>query len=385
MFSILIAGGFVKVRSARAIVQSLSTLGIVALMTVGLVPASNAQAAATPDSGISAGGTVVTGTVSPVVHLSQPSAGSQWVVTMGDDGNVYAWGRQDNGAFNPASKQWQRPTLMTNASDKGFTRVIAGSTTAYGLSTSGEVFAWGSNSYGQIGDGTVGTSTSTVPDPVKVQLPDGVIVDVISASGQNVLVIGSDGITYAWGTNSNGQIGDGAVGGNRPLPTPVQMPTGVTFTSVVSGGTSSYGLGSDGRVYAWGLNASGQLGDGTTTNRSVPVEVKLPLDKTYVEIAASPLVGGFARADDGSVYAWGANDKGQLGIGTTSNRQATPHRFLFPRESRSLSSRTALPPASEQSPPKVTFTLGATTPGGRSVTEPQRPDSLRRRFLCLSE
>src|SRR5690606_37509516 len=141
------------------------------------------------------------------------------------------------------------------------TSISGGSAHSVALGSDGNAYAWGSNTFGQLGDGT-NTSSNT---PVQVQAPAGDTFTSISAGENHSVALGSDGNAYAWGRNTFGQLGDGT---NTSSNTPVQVqaPAGVPSTSISAGSTHSVALGSDGNAYAWGRNIYGQLGDGTNTS-----------------------------------------------------------------------------------------------------------------------
>ncbi|MBI0145346.1 MULTISPECIES: RCC1 domain-containing protein [Bifidobacterium] len=216
-----------------------------------------------------------------------------------------------------------------------FTRV-SGSTydsmNTFGFSlavgSDGNAYAWGDNRYGQLGDGTRTSRTA----PVKVEKPTDAPADFtyvqVSAGGQHSLALGSDGYVYAWGSNANGRLGDGTTT-RRTTPVKVEKPTDApadfTYVQVSAGCRHSLALGSDGKTYAWGYNYLGQLADGTETDQTTPVKVvppaDTPADFTYTQVNA----GGYhslALGSDGNAYAWGDNRNGQLGDGTTTHRTA---------------------------------------------------------------
>ncbi|MDT7511785.1 InlB B-repeat-containing protein [Bifidobacterium sp. H6bp9] len=212
---------------------------------------------------------------------------------------------------------------------------------SYGFSlavgSDGNAYAWGDNWYGELGDGTTTQRTT----PVKVSKPEGTPADFtyvqVSAGSRHSLALGSDGNAYAWGWNDNGQLGDGTTS-QKTTPARVGKPTGTptdfTYTQVSAGQYHSLALGSDGNAYAWGKNASGQIGDGTTTDRNTPVKVgkptDAPADLTYTQVSA----GGFhslAVGSDGNAYAWGDNGNSQLGDGTET-RRTTPAKVGKPTD-----------------------------------------------------
>ena len=184
--------------------------------------------------------------------------------------------------------------------------------TSFGLAigSDGNVYAWGLNSSGQLG---IGTTTSSLT-PVKVALPSGITAKEIFAGPAFSLAIGNDGNIYAWGSNGTGQLGNGTKT-NSSVPVMVSMPSGVTATAISAGSSFSLAIGSDGNIYAWGGNGYGQLGNGTKTNSSVPVLVSMPSGVTGKVIAGGRLFSS-AIGSDGKVYAWGDNLYGELANGT---------------------------------------------------------------------
>lgn len=181
------------------------------------------------------------------------------------------------------------------------------------ISPGGAVWTWGSNGFGQLGDGT--TQARPTPGPVPG------LDDVVDLHGgrEHVIALRGNGTVWVWGSNGEGQLGLGTTV-NRPSPT--QVPGLAGATAVETGHNFSLALMSDRTVRTWGLNADGQLGDGSTTLRRSPVQV------TGLSTATAVAAGrnmSYALRADGTVVAWGRNDEGQLGDGTTV-RRTTPVR-----------------------------------------------------------
>lgn len=179
--------------------------------------------------------------------------------------------------------------------------------------------AWGLNNEGQVGDGT--TTDRDTPRPVT--LPNGGQIEVISVDGgdRHSIALAPDHRTiYTWGSNSNGQLGDGTTTDSL-YPVKVELPLapGATVNSISAGNSHSLASTTDGQVWAWGRNSSGQLGDGTTTDRHKPVRVLQTASMTVVSGggAHSLALGQGGRG----VYAWGSNQFGQLGDGTATDRR----------------------------------------------------------------
>ena len=171
------------------------------------------------------------------------------------------------------------------------------------------LWAWGKNSDGQLGDGT--TTNKTTP----VKIMDNVVST--SAGGRHSLTIKNDGSLWAWGYNSDGQLGDGTTTNKT---TPIKIMDGVVSTS--AGVLHSLAIKNDGSLWAWGYNSDGQLGDGTTTNKTTPVKI---MDN--VVSTSAGLYHSLAIKNDGSLWAWGYNNCGQLGDGTTTKKN-TPVKIM---------------------------------------------------------
>ncbi|HEY2944633.1 MAG TPA: chitobiase/beta-hexosaminidase C-terminal domain-containing protein, partial [Vicinamibacteria bacterium] len=184
----------------------------------------------------------------------------------------------------------------------------------------GHAWAWGYNGYGQLGDGT--TTQRNVP----VQVTGLTNVTAVAAGIYHTLALTSDGKVWAWGYNGYGQLGDNSLT-SRSTPAEVLSPSTDppwVVTAIAAGEYFSLALDSNGTVWAWGLNSSGQLGDGSTLQRNRPVQVaSFGTGLTATAIAAGG-THALAVVSDGTVRAWGANWSGQLGNNTWNNTSSLP-------------------------------------------------------------
>lgn len=231
------------------------------------------------------------------------------------DGTVWSFGANASGQLGDGTATG-RSTPVQVAGLTGVTAIAAGSAHSVALKSDGTVVAWGMNSYGQLGDGT--TTQRNQPTPV----PGLTGVTAIAAGGNHTLALKSDGSVVAWGYNLAGQIGDGTAGSGNNRTSPVAV-SGLTSGVIAIAGGANHSLAakSDGTVYGWGTNGSGQLGDGTQTQRNAPTQVTGLTDVTAVAAGGTH---SLARKSDGSVVGWGANNFGQLGDGTTTGPRLSP-------------------------------------------------------------
>jgi alpha-tubulin suppressor-like RCC1 family protein len=201
----------------------------------------------------------------------------------------------------------------------GIGAISAGDSHTVALKNDGTVFAWGLNDYGQLGDGTY--TNSSTPVPVRAPEVSAVTspvrgltgITAISARGYRTLALRNDGTVWAWGYNVGGELGDGTHT-NRNVPVQVSGLTGITAIS--AGELHSLALRNDGTVWVWGKNYYGQFGDGTTTNSDTPVQIS---GLTDVKVISAGAFNTIALKNDGTVWAWGLNSSGQLGNGTMTD------------------------------------------------------------------
>ena len=193
--------------------------------------------------------------------------------------------------------------------------ISAGATHNLALCSDGTLVAWGYNFFRQLGNGT--TTSSSVPLLVTQNgVLSGKTVVAISAGAAHSLALNSDGTLAAWGDNGSGRLGDGTTT-NSSVPilvTPSSMVAGKTMVGVSASYEHNLALCSDGSLVSWGKNSNGQLGDGSSTTRTVPVLVTqsgLPYGKAMVAISARNYHSIALRAD-GRVAAWGGNSFGEL-------------------------------------------------------------------------
>ncbi len=225
-------------------------------------------------------------------------------------GTLQAWGDDLRGQLgNGATGLVDKPVTVQLPAGVTITAVAAGGQATLAVTSAGQVYAWGDNQYGQLGDGT----TTDSHTPVLVHLPKGTVATAVAAGDGDSLAVTSTGQVYAWGNNHYGELGDGSTV-NRLRPARVALPHGTKAVSVTASYNYSMALTSTGSVLAWGYNGSGQLGNGFLTASEVPARVKLPA-KVKVKMLASGGYDGLALTESGHVMSWGDDGFGQLGNG----------------------------------------------------------------------
>ncbi len=257
------------------------------------------------------------------------SAGGSHSLTIKSDLTVWAWGHNTLGQLGDGSgsSASYEPVQVVDSGGVNYlvdvNSIATGGTHSVALKSDGTIWTWGSNTYGQLGNSSTTRSTT----PVQVLNTDGsgyfINATAISAGQTHTIALKSDSTVWAWGENDEGQLGNGTTT-YRTKPIQVKGPGGVGYLSgiiAIKGGYAhTLALKSDGTVWAWGKNNFGQLGDGTTDRRTTPVQVH-GIDGigfiTNIESIAAGNSHSIALASDSTVLTWGYNYYGQLGDGNS--------------------------------------------------------------------
>jgi alpha-tubulin suppressor-like RCC1 family protein len=240
------------------------------------------------------------------------SVGHLYTLALDDKGRVWAWGDNGSGQLGDGTTT-RRQTPIVTKDLRDVVAVAAGDSHSLALKSDGTVWAWGSRGYGQLGDGENSIHPRTTP--VQVSGLGGVVA--ISVKGNTSLALKSDGTVWAWGTNWEGQLGNGTLVYYRATPGQVVGLDGVV--SIAASGGHSLAVKSDGTLWGWGSNFLGMLDGGTPGTHRTPVRLHGFEQVVSVSTGSHSLV----LKSDGTVWAWGENMKGELGDGTT-DAQKTP-------------------------------------------------------------
>ncbi len=268
------------------------------------------------------------------------SAGLFHTVALDEGGKVYTWGYNRYGQLgNGTTENSTTPICISDKENeikgKKIVKIVAEGYTTVALDENGKVYTWGYNEDGQLGNGT--TENSTTPICIsneENELKDKEIVDAVigynSYDSCMMIALDKNGKVYTWGDKGDGQLGDGTTENST---TPICISDkenaikGKKIVKIVAEGYTTVALDKNGKVYTWGRNNSGQLGDGTTEDSTIPIcisdkenELK---DKEIVDaVIGYNFYGGscmIALDKNGKVYTWGRNYCGQLGDGTTED------------------------------------------------------------------
>ena len=229
------------------------------------------------------------------------------------DGTLWTWGYNHAGQLG-LNNVVSRSSPVQVGTETNWSLIDGGNATFVAIKTDGTLWTWGSNDHGQLGLNNVNVSKSS-PTQVGVATT----WSKINAGGGHILATKTDGTLWAWGLNNAGQLGHNTVYVNRSSP--VQVGSSTTWSQISSGFGSTLSLSTktDGTLWSWGSNFTGQLGHGDTVYRSSPVQVGS--STTWSQISVGQRSVGTIKTD-GTFWTWGSNIGGVLGINSTANRSS---------------------------------------------------------------
>ena len=205
-------------------------------------------------------------------------------------------------------------TFSTVINAQCWQSISAGYKQSYAIKNDGTLWAWGYNLYGQLGDGS--TSNKNIPTQIGTEQD----WQSISSGTHHTIGIKSNGTIWAWGRNNNGQLGDGTTISKY---TPIQIGNDNNWQSIATGAQCSFAIKNNGTLWAWGANIEGQLGDGTYTNKLTPIQIGS--DTNWIKVTAGQ-EHTLALKNNGTLWAWGNNYFGQIGNGTSFNHYNLPQQ-----------------------------------------------------------
>ena len=247
------------------------------------------------------------------------AGGHYFSAALTESGEVYTWGYNGYGCLGRGNSyigtsNYTPERIQVGPIGTKVKAISAGYNFMFALTEEGDLYSWGYNGYGQLGLGHNLTNDNT-QSPTKVPMPMNTKFKRIEAqSYAHVLAIDTNNKLYSWGYNGYGQLGNSFVDWSNS-PSYVLPSLDIDFKDIATGWYTSMALSVSGDIFVFGLNSYGQLGLGDTTTRTVPT--KLPTGLTYRAIAAGDQTS-MAVTTDGKLYMWGNNIYGQYGNGSTS-------------------------------------------------------------------
>ncbi|WP_426303689.1 hypothetical protein LRM48_000875 [Candidatus Nanosynbacter sp. TM7-008] len=248
------------------------------------------------------------------VSFQSITAGSLHTCALTTEGKAYCWGYGGSGQLGNNSTTASRiPVAVQMPAGVSFQSITAGSLHTCALTTTGQAYCWGQGSSGRLGN----NSTTDSRFPVAVQMPAGVSFQSITANNVHTCALTTEGKAYCWGYGGSGQLGNNSTTASR-IPVAVQMPAGVSFQSIAVGYYHTCALTTTGQAYCWGQGSSGRLGNNSTTDSRIPVAVQMPAGVSFQSITAGSL-HTCALTAEGKAYCWGQGSSGQLGNNSTTD------------------------------------------------------------------
>lgn len=234
------------------------------------------------------------------------SAGTLHTLAIKNDGSLWAWGDNTYGQLGDGSGIGKNTPVRIGTANN-WSKVDAGYYHSVAIKTDGSIWAWGSNGSGQLGDGT------DIDKNEPVQIGTATNWNQISAAFDFTIAIKNDGTLWAWGSNFYGQLGDGTTI-DKNIPT--QTGAATNWAKIAAGFRHSIATKTDGTIWAWGINPSGQLGDGTNIVKTSPAQIGIATDWNQISAGVEHSI---AVKTNGTIWAWGSNFYGQLGDGTNTD------------------------------------------------------------------
>lgn len=218
-------------------------------------------------------------------------------------GGLWAWGSNDSSKLGRLTSS----DVPARAGINYIAQSVATSdSSTFAIDSRGRLWAWGNNADGRLGTGSAAASIVDAE-----QVSPGSTFKTVATSGGATYALDTAGKLYAWGVNDSGQLGTGS--SSAPVTSPQPVAAATTFAIVSAAAKSAAAIDDTGKLWAWG--AAGRAGDGSTSTRSTPVRVDSALTFGSVSVGATTT---YAVSSYGKIFAWGGNDRGQLSDGTTT-------------------------------------------------------------------
>jgi alpha-tubulin suppressor-like RCC1 family protein len=253
-------------------------------------------------------------TVSSGTNWEQVSTGVAHTAAIKTDGTLWTWGQNTFGQLGTNNTIIRSSPIQTVSSGTNWKQISVGTAHTAAIKTDGTLWTWGYNISGQLGDNTIVEKSS----PIQT-ISGGTNWKQVAGGTNNTAAIKTDGTLWLWGLNDTGNLGDNTV---IPKSSPVQTVAGGTNWKQLNLGTTLGGVAgctnaikTDGTLWSWGRNQYGQLGDNTVVNKSSPIQT-VAGGTNWKQVSTGQLTTAAIKTD-GTLWTWGVNDYGVLGLGTT--------------------------------------------------------------------
>lgn len=290
------------------VVAVVFTSGLVTAKAVGTDTVTASVTSGTGPTAVTVTGSTELTVVAPWTNVS---AGGDQTLARKADGNLYSWGANLFGQLGDGTSISRTSPALVSGGSTLWKQVASGDQFVVALRSDGTLWSWGLNQVGQLGDGT----TTNRAAPAKI----GTATDwvFVAAGKRHAFAINNKGVLFGWGGNFNGQLGDSTTV-SRLVPTLITgfapAPKGVTITNktwktVAAGDTHTLGIDTDNGLYGWGGNASGQIGNNSSADAALPTKIGASV---WASVSAGSAHSTGIRTD-GTLFAWGSNSNGQVG------------------------------------------------------------------------
>jgi len=246
-------------------------------------------------------------TLTTLTSWTSISIGTSHLLAIRDNGTLWAWGWNSSGQLGDNTTINKSSPVQIGSSS--YSMIFAGNTHSLAITVDGKLFAWGINTFGQLGiNETINRSS-----PVQLTVSGVSSWIMISAGINHSMAVSETNILYSWGQNNTGQLGDETTI-NKSLP--VQIGSG-SWSQISAANSSSSAINNLGELYTWGAGTGFVLGNGTSINRSLPTQVATGTSWSQISMGVNH---SLALTDNFRLFSWGLNNLGQLGINNTVNR-----------------------------------------------------------------
>ena len=297
------ADGFVTATIAREVLP-----GYVTVITPRLARPGAATATRPAGSGDAPA------TVRPTIRPARLAAAGSDTCVILESGGASCWGSNMFGQLGSGLFDSTRRTPVTLGTEQGFSALAMGPSHGCALTAEGRAWCWGLGTSGELGNAR--STSSASPVPVSMTQP---FEQVVSGMA-HTCALRVAGAVFCWGANRSGILGNRTSAPSN-APTAIAGPANVSFTMLAAGAYHTCALASNGAAYCWGVNAGGQLGNGSTNDATAPVMVQSSVSFQAITAGTAHTCG---LATTGAAWCWGANSSGQLGSGAVSDDSPRP-------------------------------------------------------------